>query len=135
MINHWINQITLIFPEKYSLEHFKNYFYYRVTFFTRIFPQNQQTEEICIEAVNPSKEKNRKEIDNNFTHVVNKTYKVCEAYLKNGGDLCIIPSELLDKHLCDISFKNNTDNIKCIPQQFQDGLTADTVKKPSFDGF
>jgi len=91
--NEWYNiRKTEYYPIEYSLEHFKYIFYnegnYSIghNFFEHKFPSNKQTEEICLEAISPSKERPStaslwliRSIWN-FNAILNKTDKICRRF-------------------------------------------------------
>jgi hypothetical protein len=137
--NHWLNlwisnrvPLVPIYPKKFSLDHFKYYFYNRFDFFTE-FPKDKQTEEICIEAVHPTQNLDDKYIVryayDNLDEVQNKTYKIFQAAVTfNGRALQHIPKELRDEFLCREAFANNIVSFKWIPHDKQEKSMIDKIR-------
>jgi hypothetical protein len=155
LFSHWVNHnippIRVSFdwfeyeeiPDKYSLEHFKLYYwYYNQNFFYGFISDVQQTEEICIEAVKTTRKFSPYEIEDdgldssykrvsvkNFIKVVNKTYPICKAaVLSNGDSLKDVPPEMIDIDLCQIAFDDNIKNIEWIPHKFQTKIMLEKIK-------
>jgi len=143
--DHWINlwrsrfvPLVPIYPKKYSLDHFKYYFYkhfpvYNFHFFKDYFPKKHQTEEICIEAVHPTQRLDDDEFmsvnSNNLRFVENKTPKVCQSAVSfNGLSLRYVPTNLRDKDLCRKAFENNISSIENIPREFQEKEMISKIK-------
>jgi hypothetical protein len=140
-LNLWIsNRVPLvpIYPEKFSLDHFKYYFYKRLYFFSE-FPKDKQTEEICIEAVHPTQNLDNKDIvrgaSDNLEEVQNKTYKIFQAAVSfNGRALQYIPIELRDELLCREAFANNIVSFTWIPHDKQEKSMIDKIRLIEDDG-
>ena len=132
--NHWISLQQHHMASKYSFEHFKYIFHNALNynFFAEYFPVANQTEEICIEAVHPSriiKDKYYTDliVSENFRAVRNKTYKICKAAVSFDPDnIKTVPKELLNKELCDIALEGSLSTIKYIPIQF---IGQDIIQK------
>ena len=115
LISTWLVPRKNIRIEKYSFEHFK-YLFDNLFIDIGDIPDNQQTEEICMYAVNPpfsmyDKEKVKKFTMENFRKVINITKNIYIAALfLNPLLIKEIPIALLDREIVNNFFENLTVN-------------------------
>lgn len=154
LLHHWINPIIPFqqrpyayeysegLPNKYSVEHFRFYYWYHPAFFHRFISDAQQTDEICMEAVKITKIFSETELEDgtdetynlnwsfiNFKKVVNKTYAICKAAVISCGDsIRFVPPELKDIDMCKIAFTYNLANIQFIPHTLQDKSMIEKIQ-------
>jgi len=135
LFTHWISLNPRYLPDKFTLDHFKYYFYNIDRFFIHYFPVEKQTEEICLEVVNPSRLVLLDQMDHagmynilvNFKKIENKTKKIIESAIKidpNGMLDYLKKKKELTKELCDIALEGNLHSIQYIPEEFQDAEMA-----------
>jgi hypothetical protein len=147
---HWIYKYYYSYPHKYSLEQFTYYLQHIENFFAEIFPKEEQTEELCLAAIDVNS-KTFIYIDekkdpfgyikiavDNFEQIINKTDKICKvAFSISWKMITKIPKNLLTKELSLIAFNQDIPksyySILNIPLKFQDKEMINKINESTLE--